>query len=124
MCDNGEEYLCFYCEEYIKDAVKDLIREHKEDILRVRDWWYAIETANDMYDINVHCLDDENFEKPEAVFSINLYRLDLGDTSSYTKSVQFDLEPMTRKEINDLCIGVDIFINRFMGMFKGLRRAE
>jgi len=44
-------------------------------------------------------LDDENFEKPEAVFSINLYRLDLGDTSSYDSSSQYDLEPMTRKEI-------------------------
>lgn len=98
-CDKDEGYLCFYCEEYLKDKVKDLIHKFKNEILDTGDWWYAIETANDMYDINVHCLDDENFEKPEAVFSINLYRLDLGDTSSYNSSSQFDLEPMTRKEI-------------------------
>jgi hypothetical protein len=102
MCDNGEEYLCFYCEEYIKDAVKDLIREHKEDILRVRDWWWAVETANDKYDVNVHCLDDENCDEPEAIFSINLYRLDRGNTSSYEERVQHDLEPMTREEIRTL----------------------
>lgn len=99
MCDKGEGYMCFYCEEYLKGEAKDLIHKFKNEILDTGDWWYAIKTANDMYDINVHCLDDENFEKPEAVFSINLYRLDLGDTSSYTTSVQFDLEPMTRKEI-------------------------
>jgi hypothetical protein len=52
-----------------------------------------------MYDVNVHCLDDETFETPEAVFSINLYRLDQGDTSSYQVDVQYDLEPMTRREI-------------------------
>jgi hypothetical protein len=95
MCDKGEGYVCFYCEEYLKDAVKDLIHTHKNDILDTGDWWWAI----DGHDINVHCLDDENFEKPEAVFSINLYRLDLGNTSSYDSDVQFDLEPMTRKEI-------------------------
>jgi len=102
MCDKDENYLCFYCEEYLKDKAKELIHKFKNEILDTGDWWYAIETANDKYDINVHCLDDENFEKPEAVFSINLYRLDLGDTSSYKFDVQFDLEPMTRKEIETL----------------------
>lgn len=99
MCDKDAGYLCFYCEEFLKDAVKDLIHKHKNDILDTGEWWWAIDTANDKYDINVHCLDDENFEKPEAVFSINLYRLDEGNTSSYEQSAQFDLEPMTRKEI-------------------------
>ena len=99
MCDRDENYLCFYCEDYIKDAVKDLIHTHKNDILESGDWWYAVSTAHDMYDVNVHCLDDETFETPEAVFSINLYRLDRGDTSSYQFDVQYDLEPMTRQEI-------------------------
>jgi len=99
MCDRGEGYVCFFCEEFLKDKAKDLIHQFKNEILDTGDWWYAIETTHDTYDINVHCLDDENFEKPEAVFSINIYRLDLGDTSSYTTNVQFDLEPMTRKEI-------------------------
>ena len=99
MCDRDEGYLCFYCEDYIKDAVKDLVHKHKNDILESGDWWYAVNTARDMYDVNVHCLDDENFEKPEAVFSINLYRLDQGDTSSYDSSVQWDLPSMTRREI-------------------------
>jgi hypothetical protein len=85
-------------EQQIKE-VYELIRAHKNDILDTGDWWYAIKTANDMYDINVHCLDDENFDQPEAIFSINLYRLDLGDTSSYDSSSQYDLEPMTRKKI-------------------------
>jgi hypothetical protein len=79
----------------IKNKVHELIHKHKNDILDMGDWWWAI----DGYDINVHCLDDENFENPEAVFSINLYELDQGDTSSYTKNVQYDLEPLTRKEI-------------------------
>lgn len=104
MCDRDENYLCFYCEEYLKDKAKDLIRTHKNEILETGEWWYAIETTNDKYDINVHCLDDENFESPDAIFSINLYRLDEGNTSSYVFDVQYDLEPMTRKEINDLCI--------------------
>jgi hypothetical protein len=99
MCDRDDNYLCFYCEDYIKDAVKDLIHVHKNDILESGDWWYAVSTANDVYDVNVHCLDDETFETPEAVFSINLYRLDRGDTSSYQFDVQYDLEPMTRREI-------------------------
>ncbi len=99
MCDRHDNYLCFFCEDYLQNAVKDLIRKYKHEILRTGDWWYAVETANDMYDVNVHCLDDENFKKPKAVFSINLYRLDLGDTSSYNLSVQHDLEPMTRQEI-------------------------
>lgn len=81
-------------EQQIKE-VYALIHKHKNDILDTGDWWWAI----DNYDINVFCLDDENFEKPEALFSINLYELDQGDTSSYTKNVQYDLEPMTRKEI-------------------------
>jgi hypothetical protein len=99
MCDKDNQYLCFYCEEFLKDAVKDLIHKHKNDILDTGDWWWAVNTANDKYDVNVHCLDDENFEEPEALFSVNLYRLDRGDTSSYDSSSQYDLEPLTRKEI-------------------------
>jgi len=99
MCDRDEGYLCFYCEDYIQDAVKDLIRVHKDEIFKVRDWWYSVETANDKYDVNIHCLDDENYDKPEAEFSINLYRLDLGHTSSYESDVQWDLPSMTRQEI-------------------------
>lgn len=103
MCDKGEGYVCFFCEDYLKSVVKDLIHEHKNEILDSCDWWWSIETARDTYDLNVHCYDD-NYEEdgrlsPDAVFSINLYRLDLGDTSSYTTNVRFDLEPMTRKEI-------------------------
>ena len=79
----------------MNDQVYKLIHDHKNEILNTGDWWWAIEG----YDINVHCADDENFEDPSAVFNINLYRLDLGDTSSYTKGVQHDLEPMTRREI-------------------------
>jgi len=99
MCDRSEGYLCFYCEDYIKDAVKDLVHKHKNEILESCDLWYAVSTANDMYDVNVFCLDDETFEQPEAVFSVNLYRLDQGDTSSYDSSVQYDLPSMTRREI-------------------------
>ena len=99
MCDRSEGYLCFYCEDYIKDAVKGLVHKHKNEILESGDWWYAVSTANDMYDVNVFCLDDETFETPEAVFSVNLYRLDQGDTSSYDSSVQYDLPSMTRREI-------------------------
>ena len=99
MCDRDDNYLCFYCEDYIKGVVKNLIHAHKNDILETGDWWYAVGTANDNYDVNVHCPDDENFETPEAVFSINLYRLDQGDTSSYITNVQYDLEPITRREI-------------------------
>jgi hypothetical protein len=96
MCDKNEGYMCFYCEEFLKDAVKDLIHTHKNDILETCDWWWSI---NDEYDINVFCPDDEPFE-PDAVFSINLYKLDQPDgTSSYDSSSQYDLDPMTRKEI-------------------------
>jgi hypothetical protein len=79
----------------MSDQVYKLIHDHKNEILDTGDWWWAIEG----YDINVHCADDENFEDPSAVFNISLYRLDLGDTSSYTSNVQHDLELMTRREI-------------------------
>ena len=99
MCDNDNNYVCFECETFLKDAVKDLIHTHKNDILDTCEWWWAVETVNNKYDINVHCQDD-NADEPEAVFSINLYRLNYPDgTSSYGKDVQYDLEPMTRKEI-------------------------
>lgn len=98
MCDKGESYLCFYCEEFLNDAVKDLIHTHKNEILDSCDWWWAIDTANSKYDINVHCLDD-NFDQPDAIFNINLYELDHGRTSSYELRAQHDLTPMTRKEI-------------------------
>ena len=92
MCDRDENYLCFYCEEFLKDAVKDRIRMHKDEILETMEWWYSVETANNKYDINVHCVDDD-------IFHINLYELDRGDTSSYEANVQIDLAPMTRMEI-------------------------
>ena len=93
MCDNN--YLCFECECYLQDAVKDLIHKHKNDILDSQDWWWSIDNE---YDVNIHCLDDE-WEQPEAVYSINLYRLDDEGSSSYESKDQYDLEPMTRKEI-------------------------
>lgn len=99
MCDRDDDYLCFYCEEFLVGAVKDLIHVHKNEILDSGDWWWAVETVNDKYDVNVHCLDDDNFHKPDAVFSINLYRLNQEPTSSYDLSVQYDLDPMTRREI-------------------------
>lgn len=80
--------------ESIKKQVMDLIHQHKNDILESCDWWWSV----DNYDINVHCLEDEPYE-PDAVFSINLYELDQGDTSSYESKSQYDLPPMTRKEI-------------------------
>lgn len=95
FCDHDDGYLCFYCECYLKDAVKDAIHAHKNEILDTCDWWW---TVGGEYDVNVHCLDD-NADEPDAIFSINLYRLDKGNTSSYEQSVQWDLEPMTRKEI-------------------------
>ena len=98
QCDNQNNYLCFECEEFLKSEARDLIHKHKNDILDTKDWWYAIDTVKNKYDINVHCLDD-NADEPDAIFSINLYRLDQGNTSSYDTDVQFDLEPMTRKEI-------------------------
>lgn len=94
MCDEPNGYLCFECECFYKDAVMHLIYEHKDEILEDCDWWWTI---ND-YDINIHCLDDEPYD-PDAVFSINLYRLDREDTSSYESSVQWDLPPMTRQQI-------------------------
>lgn len=72
-----------------------IIHQFKNEILDSGDWWHSF----DNYDINVHCLDDANFNSPDAVFSINLYELDLGDTSSYSEQAQYDLTPMTRREI-------------------------
>lgn len=78
----------------INEQVYKIIRDHKNEVLDSCDWWWAI----DGYDINVHCLDD-NFDQPDAIFSINLYELDHGRTSSYDLRAQYDLTPMTRKEI-------------------------
>ena len=94
LCDKPNHYMCFECECYLKDAVMDLIRQHKNDILDSCDWWWSI----DNYDINVFCYEDEPFE-PSAIFSINLYELDEGHTSSYEGKSQYDLPSITRKEI-------------------------
>lgn len=98
MCDRDDNYLCFYCEEFLVGAVKDLIHAHKNDILDSCDWWWAVETANDKYDVNVFCYEDDT-DSPDAVFSVNLYRLNETPTSSYDLSVQWDLPCMTRKDI-------------------------
>lgn len=94
LCDTNENYLCFECECFYKDQVMQLIHHHKNDILEEKDWWWTI---ND-YDINIFCYEDDP-DSPDAIFSINLYRLDRDTTSSYTSDVQWDLEPMTRREI-------------------------
>lgn len=93
MCDEANNYLCLDCEGFYKDAVRELIHEHRDEILETGDWWWTVNN----YDINVHCPDDP--EDPEAVFEINLYRLDREETSSYDSSVQWDLPSLTRKQI-------------------------
>lgn len=75
--------------------VYKLIHDHKNEILDSQDWWWAIGNK----DINIHCLDDDTWELPDAVYSINLYELNENGTSSYDSSVQYDLPPMTRREI-------------------------
>lgn len=97
MCDKDNQYLCFECEEYLKGEIKDIIHKHKNDILDSCDWWWAI---GDQYNVNIFCNEDDP-DVPEALFTINLYKLDQPHgTSSYDSSSQYDLvEPMTRKEI-------------------------
>lgn len=95
MCDKDDDYLCFECECYLIDSVKDLIHKHKNEILETKDWWWAID---DLYDVNVFCYEEDG-DKPESLFEINLYKLNQGNTSSYDLSVQYDLDPMTRREI-------------------------
>jgi len=68
-----------------------VIKQHKNEILEDCDWWFTVGN----YDLNVFCYEDEPFE-PNAVFNINLYELDRGNTSSYDKDVQYDLPSMTR----------------------------
>ena len=94
MCDRGEGYVCFTCEEFLQDAVKDLIHKYKNDILDSNDWWWYVETANDGYDINVFCYEDDP-ESPEALFNVNLYRTGHG----FSAESQYDLPSMTRREI-------------------------
>lgn len=94
-CDKDNQYLCFECECYLVDAVKDLIHVHKNDILDSGDWWWAID---DQYDINIFCYEDDP-DSPEARFEINLYKLNQYPTSSYDLTSQYDLDPMTRREI-------------------------
>lgn len=100
MCDEPNNYLCFECECFYKDAVMQLIYEHKDEIISEGDWWWSINS----YDINVHCPIDHEWEDPNSIYHINLYRLDRGDTSSYESSVQWDLPPITRQEIQSLSL--------------------
>jgi hypothetical protein len=76
------------------DLVYAAIKQHKNEILEDCDWWFTVGN----YDLNVFCYEDEPYE-PDALFSINLYELDEGETSSYSKQSQYDLPQMTRKEI-------------------------
>ena len=78
----------------LEEKVYKLIHDHKNEILDTGDWWWSV----DNYDLNVFCYEDDK-DDPKALFNINLYELDEEHTSSYGSNVQFDLEPMTRREI-------------------------
>ena len=77
---------------FMKDVVKNLIRIHKDEILEQEDWWYGLYN----FSVNVHCLQD-NSKSPDAVFSVNVYKV--GEDGMDDYSIQWDLEPRTRKEI-------------------------
>lgn len=79
----------------VRDEVYKLIHDYKNEILKDGDWWHCL----DNHYLNVYCPDEDSFTQPDAIYRVNLYELDRGDTSSYSQDVQFDLPTMTRKEI-------------------------
>jgi hypothetical protein len=94
FCDPDDGYLCFYCEEFLKDAVKDAMKLHKTEILDTCDWWWGLTD----YSINVFCNEEGgNQDEPDALFQINIYKV--GENGMDDYSMQYDLDPMTRKEI-------------------------
>jgi hypothetical protein len=70
--------------------IYDTIKKHKQEILKWGDWWYGFDT----HSINVHCPDEEYWEEPDALYSINVYAVGANGMDDY--SVQYDLPPMTR----------------------------
>ena len=73
-----------------------VMREHKDEILKDGDWWWGFNT----HSVNVHCLDDDNYKNDNAVFSINVYAV--GENGMDDYSVQYDLRPMTKRELRAL----------------------
>jgi len=73
------EYLVLY-----------LIRKHKDEILKDRDWWYGIPE----YSINVHdCNEDD-------IFHINVY--EVGENGMDDYSHWEDLPSLTKQELKAL----------------------
>jgi hypothetical protein len=94
MCLCDKQYLCFYCECFLKSEVDDLLKKYGKEILEDGDWWYGLED----YSVNIHC--DEHFDDPNAIFNINIYRLGENGLDDY--SFWFDLPPIKRNELEKL----------------------
>jgi hypothetical protein len=73
------EYLVLY-----------LIKKHKDEILRDRDWWYGIPE----YTINVHDYNEKD------IFHINVY--EVGENGMDDYSHWEDLPSLTKKELKAL----------------------
>jgi hypothetical protein len=73
------EYLVLY-----------LIRKHKDEILKDRDWWYGIPE----YTINVHDYNEDD------IFHINVY--ELGENGMDDYSHWIDLPSLTKQELKAL----------------------
>ena len=93
QCDKPNGYLCFECEQYVAGEVKDLLHRYKYEIAKDGDWWYGLPD----YSINVFCYDEGGWEKPDALFEINVYRV--GENGMDDYSIQWDLPPLTRQEL-------------------------
>lgn len=70
------EYLILY-----------LIRKHKDEILRDRDWWYGIPE----YSINVHDYNEDD------IFHINVYEVGENGMDDYSRWE--DLPSLTEREL-------------------------
>lgn len=83
MCDKNEGYLCFYCETFLNQEVKELAQKYKSEIIRDGDWWHGLTD----WSINIFADEDT-----PGLYQVNAYRV--GENGMDDYSADYLLEPI------------------------------
>lgn len=81
MCDKENQYLCFFCEEFLNDQVKDLFKNYKHEIVRDGDWWHGFT------DWSINIFQDE---AKSGVYTVNAYKVGDNGMDDYSECYTLD----------------------------------